>query len=89
MVLSPVGLNRQKEFDKVALSLLICLSFLRKYSVSNKIRQEPNVRGIKLFGKEIMLSQFADDTSLFNADIESLERTLKIVGISEELLVCS
>ena len=48
--------------------------------LSNKIRQEPNVRGIKVFGKEIKLSQFADDTTLFNADIESLERALKIVG---------
>ena len=39
-----------------------------------------NVRGIKVFGQEIKLSQFADDTTLFNADIESLERALKIVG---------
>ena len=38
------------------------------------------MRGIKVFGKEIKLSQFADDTTLFNADIESLERALKIVG---------
>ena len=47
--------------------------------LSNKIRQESNVRGIKVFGKEIKLSQFADDTTLFNADIESLEKALKIV----------
>jgi len=39
--------------------------------LSNKIRQDFNVRGIKVFGKEIKLSQFADDTTLFNADIES------------------
>ena len=38
------------------------------------------MRGIKVFGKEIKLSQFADDTTLFNADIESLQRALKIVG---------
>ena len=38
------------------------------------------MRGIKVFGKEIKLSQFADDTTLFNVDIESLERALKIVG---------
>ena len=36
--------------------------------------------GIKVFGKEIKLSEFADDTTLFNLDIESLERALKIVG---------
>ena len=38
------------------------------------------MRGIKVFGKEIKLSQLADDTTLFNADIESLERALKTVG---------
>ena len=38
------------------------------------------MRGIKFFGKEIKLSQFADDATLFNADIESLEKALKIVG---------
>ena len=36
--------------------------------------------GIKVFGKEIKLSQFAHDTTLLNADIESLEKALKIVG---------
>ena len=45
-----------------------------------KIRQDANVRGIKIFGREIKLSQFADDTTLFNADLESLELALKIVG---------
>ena len=48
--------------------------------LSKRIRQDSNVRGIKVFGKEIKLSQFADDTTLFNADIESLEMALKIVG---------
>jgi len=38
------------------------------------------VRGIKIFGKEIKLPQFAYDTALFNADLESLEMALKIVG---------
>ena len=48
--------------------------------LSNKIRQDSKVREIKVFGKEIKLSQFADDATLFNADIESLEMTLKVVG---------
>lgn len=48
--------------------------------LSKRIRQDSNVRGIKVFGKEIKLSQFADYTTLFNADIESLEMALKIVG---------
>ena len=29
--------------------------------------------------REIKLSQFADDTTLFNADLASLERALKII----------
>ena len=36
-------------------------------------------KGIKMFGNEIKLSQFADDTTLFIADLGSLERALKIV----------
>ena len=37
------------------------------------------MKGIKIFGNEIKLSQFADYTTLFNADLGSLEKTLKIV----------
>jgi len=37
------------------------------------------VKGIKIFGNKIKLSQFADDTTLFNADLGSLEKPLKIV----------
>ena len=48
--------------------------------LSKKIRQDSNVRGIKIIGMEIKLSQFADDATLFNADIESLEMASKIVG---------
>ena len=37
------------------------------------------MKGIRIFGNEIKLSQFADDTTLFNADLGSLENALKIV----------
>ena len=37
------------------------------------------MKGIKVFGNGIKLSQFADDTTLFNADLASLEKALKIV----------
>ena len=37
-----------------------------------------NIKGIKIYENEIKLSQFADDTNLFNADLASLERALKI-----------
>ena len=46
--------------------------------LANKIRQDSTVKGIKIFGNEIKLSQFADDTTLFNADLGSL-KILKIV----------
>ena len=56
------------------------LFILPEEVLSIKIRQDSNVRGIKMFGREVKLSQFADDTTLFNADLESLELALKIVG---------
>ena len=39
--------------------------------LSKKIRQDSTVKGIKVFGNEIKLSQFADDTTLFNADFDN------------------
>ena len=36
--------------------------------LANKIRQDSTMKGIKIFGNEIMLSQFADNTTLLNAD---------------------
>jgi len=37
--------------------------------LSNKICQDFDVKGIEVFENEIKLSQFADDTTLFNADL--------------------
>ena len=48
--------------------------------LSSKIRQEPSITGIKIFGHEIKLSQFADDTNLFCADLISVGNALKTVG---------
>ena len=48
--------------------------------LSNKIRQDSNITGIKIYGNESKLSQFADDTILFNADLASLERALKLTN---------
>ena len=45
--------------------------------LSNKIRQDPKIEGIKILEKEIKLSQFADDTNLFCADLESVKEALK------------
>ena len=54
------------------------LFILSSEILSNKIRQDLNIKGIKICENEIKLSQFADDTKLFNADLASLERALKI-----------
>jgi len=36
--------------------------------LSNKNREDPKIKGIKIYENEIKLSQFADDTTLFNAE---------------------
>ena len=61
-------------------SLSPYLFILSAEILSNKIRQDPNITGIKIYGNEIKLSQFADDTTLFNADLASLERALKLTN---------
>jgi len=53
--------------------------------IVQQIRQEPSITGIKIFGHEIKLSQFADDTNLFCADFISVENALKTVGDSGRL----
>ena len=35
--------------------------------------------GIKIFGNEVKLSLFADDTNIFCIDLASVERALKLV----------
>lgn len=47
--------------------------------LAHKIRQDPELKGIKLFGNEVKLSLFADDTNIFSADLGSVQRALKIV----------
>ena len=48
--------------------------------MSNKIRQSIDFKGISVFEKEIKVSQFADDTNLFCADLSSVEKGLQIVA---------
>ena len=48
--------------------------------LSNKIRQNSTIKGIRIFGSEIKLSQFADDTNLFCADVASVEQSLETVN---------
>ena len=42
--------------------------------LSNKIRQNSIIKGIRVFCSEIKLSQFADDTNLFCADVASAKQ---------------
>ena len=47
--------------------------------VANKIRQSHLVKGVSLFGNEIKLSQFADDTNLVCSDLLAVENALQIL----------
>ena len=44
--------------------------------MSNKIRQ--SIKGVSLFGSEVKLSQFADDTTLICANTKSVENAFQI-----------
>ena len=47
--------------------------------MANKIRQSHLIKGVSLFGNEIKLSQFADDTNLDCSDLLSVEKALQIL----------
>ena len=47
--------------------------------MANKLRQDPSIKGIKILGNELKLSQYADDTNLFCADLASVENSLEVV----------
>ena len=45
--------------------------------MSIKLRYDPGVKGINLFGNELKLSQFADDTNLFLCRFNFSEKSFK------------
>ena len=47
--------------------------------MANKIRQDLHVEGTEILGKELKLSQYADDTNLLCADLASVEKALEII----------
>ncbi len=49
--------------------------------MANKIRQELHFKGIEILGNELKLSQYADDTNLFCADLAFIEKALEIFDI--------
>lgn len=65
--------------------LLPYLFILSTDILANKIRQDPSIEGIKVFGNEVKLSQFADDTNLFCVDLTAVENALKTVADFGEL----
>ena len=48
--------------------------------LSNRLRQTVEIKGINLFGNEVKISQFADDTNLFCAEVTSVEHALNTVS---------
>ena len=47
--------------------------------LGNAIRQDKTISGIKIFDKEFKVSQYADDTTAFVADLGSAENLLKLL----------
>ena len=48
--------------------------------LANRLRQTVETKGINLFGNEVKISQFANDTNLFCADVTSVEHDLNMVS---------
>ena len=44
-----------------------------------KIRQDKEIQGINIFGQELKLSQFADDTTLFNSNCNSINKVIAVL----------
>ena len=53
--------------------------------MSMKIRQSKAVKGISIFGREIKISQFADNTNLLCFDLSSVEKGLQIAVDFDEI----
>ena len=70
-------------FTPRSLFLLFVLLFsgriVEDLTTAAKIRQSNEVKGVQLYGNEIKLCQFADDTSLFCADLMSVENCPRII----------
>ena len=55
------------------------LFILRVEQLATRIREDYSLGGIKIFGKEYKISQFADDTSLFLNNFTSVQNSLKLL----------
>ena len=48
--------------------------------LASKIRQDKEIEGIRIFKKEIKISQFADDTSLLCSSCKSVQRAIEVLN---------
>ena len=53
-------------------------------TMADKLRSSPNIHGIDIKGSEVVISQLADDTSLFLKDKESVEQSLNLLSHFQE-----
>ena len=53
--------------------------------MSTKIRQSNEVKGVQVYGNEIKICQFADDTNFFCTDLMSVENGLRIIKEFREI----
>ena len=78
MDIQPIGFNRRKVWGKDAFYRRTYSVILSAEILSIRTRSDPIVKDINLFGNELKLSQFADDTNLFCADLISVEKAFNV-----------
>ena len=66
----------QKERDKLGFSLSLCLIILAAELLVCKIRQDKEIQDISILGKELKLSQFADDTTFLKVVLRPKNNSL-------------
>ena len=49
--------------------------------LSLHIRHNPIIKGLSIFGKEIRITQLADDTALFLSDKHQIEYAITLIGL--------
>ena len=56
-----------------------CLFILAVELLACKIRQDKEIQGISIFGQELKLNQFADDTTLFNSNCILINKAIAVL----------
>ena len=74
MVTPPLSLIYKEVFVKGAHFLAPCLCS------ANAIRSNAGIQGINIYGKELKISQYADDTTVFFFDIKSAQNLFQLLN---------